>query len=137
MNVMRELAKSAARYTWAMSLFSVQQAANVLTLSNCRQPGHKANEAFFSVKQAAENEFGDLVFGAFQIGDEVQQGLTNIFFDTLTLQAFNPNYISSLTSAVADQSQDTLQTFSSTESARLAWQTLRNNYEVFNLVKHV
>ena len=38
---MRELAKSAANYTWAMSLFGVQQAANLLALSNCRQPGAK------------------------------------------------------------------------------------------------
>jgi len=134
---MRELAKSAARYTWAMSLFGVQQAANVLMPSNFRQPTRKANPAFFSVKQSAENEFDDIVFAAFQVGDEVQRGLTNIFFDTLALRTLNPSYISRLTSAVVEQSQDTLQTFSSTESARLAWQTLRNNYEVFNLVKHV
>src|ERR1044071_577229 len=134
---MRELAESAARYTWAMSIFGVQQAANVLTLSNCPPSARKANAAFFSVTQAAENEFDDLVFAAYQIGDEVQRGLTDIFFDTVTLQAFNPNYISTLTSAVVEQSQYSFQTFSSTESARLAWQTLRNNYEVFNLVKHV
>ncbi|HKG80863.1 MAG TPA: hypothetical protein VKA78_15610 [Pyrinomonadaceae bacterium] len=133
---MRELTKSALSYTWAMSVFGLQQAANVLTLSNGRQP-RRANSACFSVRQATQNEFGDLVFAAYQVGDEVQRGLTEIFFDTVTLQAFNPNYLSMLTSAVTDQSQDTLQTFSSTENARLAWQTLRNNYEVFNLVKHV
>jgi hypothetical protein len=134
---MRELAKSAARYTWAMSLFGVQQAANVLMPSSFREPARKANAAFFSVKQAAENQFDDILFAAFQVGDEVQRGLTNVFFDTLTFRTLNPNYISSLTSAVVQESQDTLKTYSSTESARLAWQTLRNNYEVFNLVKHV
>ncbi|HSE19902.1 MAG TPA: hypothetical protein VLB46_22765 [Pyrinomonadaceae bacterium] len=126
---MRELAKSAARYTWAMSLFGVQQAANVLA-------PRKADAAFFSVTQAAENEFDDLVFAAYQVGDEVQRGLTEIVFDTVTLQALNPGYISMLTSAVVEQSQESFQTFSSTENARLAWQTLKNNYEVFNLVKH-
>jgi len=134
---MRELAKSAVRYTWAMSLFGVQQAANVLALSNCRQPGRKANAAFFSVKQAAEIQFDDLIFAAYEVGDEVQRGLTEIFFDTVTLRALNPGYVSTLTSAVVEQSQDTVKTFSSTERARLAWQTLKNNYEVFNLVKHV
>jgi len=134
---MRELAKSAFSYTWAMSLFSVQQAANMLALSNCRQPGHKANAAFFSVKQAAETQFDDLVFAAYEVGDELQRGLTNLLFDTATLQALRPNYISALTTAAVDQSQDSLSTFSSTERARLALQTLRNNYEVFNLVKHV
>jgi hypothetical protein len=134
---MRELAKSAASYTWAMSVFGVQQAANVLALSNCRQPGRKANAAFYSVNQSAQIELGDIIFAAYEVGDEVQRGLTNIFFDTLTLRALNPNYVSRLTSAVIEQSQDTLQTFSSTDRARLAWQTLKNNYEVFNLVKHV
>jgi len=134
---MRELAKSAVRYTWAMSLFGVQQAANVLTPSSFRQPARRANSAFFSVKQAAEIEFEDIVFAAYQVGDEVQRGLADIFFDTVTLQAFHPNYLSNLTSAVVEQSQDTLQHFSSAENARLAWQELRNNYEVFNLVKHV
>ena len=127
---MRELVKSAARYTWAMSLFGAQQAANVIT-------PRKANAAFFSVKQTAENQFDDFIFAAFQAGDEVQRELTNIFFDTVTLKTLNPNYISTLTASVVQQSQDSLQTFSSTEGARLAWQTLRNNYEVFNLVKHV
>ena len=134
---MRELTKSAARYTWAMSLFGVQQAMNVLTPSSFRQPARRANSAFFSVKQAAEIQFDDLVFAAFEVGDEVQRGLTDIFFDAVTLQAFHPNYLSNLTSAVVEQSQDTLQHFSSAENARLAWKELRNNYEVFNLVKHV
>jgi hypothetical protein len=127
---MRELAKSAVGYTWAMSLFGVQQAVNVLT-------PRRVNSAFFSVKQAAEIQFDDIVFAAYEVGDEVQRGLTNIFFDALALQAFHPNYLSNLTSTVIEQSQDTLQHFSSAENVRLAWQELRNNYEVFNLVKQV
>src|ERR1051325_26546 len=118
--MMRELAKSAVRYTWAMSLFGIQQAANVLTPSSFQEPAPKANAAFFTVKRVTENEFDDLLSAAYQVGDEVQRGLTDIFFDTVTLQAFNPNYISTLTSAVVEQSQDSFQTFSSTENARLA-----------------
>jgi len=134
---MRELTESAVRYTWAMSLFGVQQAANMLMPSSFRQPTRKVNSALFSVKQAAEIQFGDLVFGAFEIGDEVQRGLTDFFFDTLTLRSLNPRYISALSSAVVNQSQDSMQAFSSTESVQLAWQTLKNNYEVFSLVKNV
>jgi hypothetical protein len=134
---MRELAKSAVRYTWAMSLLGIQQAANVLTQSNSQQTVRRANAALFSVNRATENEFDDLLSAAYQVGNEVQQGLTDVFFDTVTLQAFHSNYLSHLTAAVVDQSQDTLRTFSSAENTRLAWQTLRNNYEVFNLVKHV
>jgi hypothetical protein len=131
------LAKAAFSYTWAMSLFGVQQATNLLAPRDRRDPARDANSAFYSVKQSAENQFGDLIFGAFQIGDEVQRGLTNLFFDAVTLRALNPDYVSNLTSQVVAQSQDTLRTFSTTESTRLALQELRNNYEVFNLVKNV
>ena len=134
---MRELTKSTLSYAWAMSLFGVQQASNLLAPQDWRQPARRANSAFSSVKQAAQNQLGDLAFGAFQIGDEVGRGLTNLFFDALTLRAFDPRYVSRLTSEVAGQSQDTLRTFSSAENVRLAWQELRNNYEVFNLVKNV
>jgi hypothetical protein len=133
---MRDLTKSTLSYTWAMSLFNVQQAANLLAPER-GQPTRKANDAFYSVRQAAENQFNDLIFGAFQIGDEVQRGATNLFFDALTLRAFSPGYISRLTSEVTEQSRETLRLFSSGENVRLAWQELRNNYEVFNLVKHV
>lgn len=134
---MRELAKSAVSYTWGMSLFGVQQAMNILSPSNIRRPARKANDAFFTVKQAAENQFGDLAFAAFQVVDEVQRDLTDLLFATVTLRALNPAYVSRLTSAAVEQSQDTLRTFSSTENVRLAWVSLKNNYEVYNLVKHV
>jgi hypothetical protein len=134
---MRELTKAALSYTWAMSLFGVQQAANLLTPGDVREPTRRANDAFFSVKQSAENELGDLAFGAFQIGDEVQRGLTNLFFDILTLRAFDPRYVSDLSAQAAAQTQETLRAFSSSENLRLGWQGLRNNYQVFNLVKNV
>jgi hypothetical protein len=133
---MRDLTKSALSYTWAMSLFGAQQAANLLAPRRGRS-AREAQDACYSVRQSAQNQFGDLVFGAFQIGDEVQRGLTDLFFDTLTLRAFDPRYVSRLGSQVAAQAQDTARTFSSGENVRLAWQELRNNYEVFNLVKNV
>ena len=134
---MRDLTKSTLSYTWAMSLFGVQQAANLLAPPDRSEPTRKANGAFFSVKQSAENQFGDLAFAAFLVGDGVQRGLTNLFFDGLTLRVLDPRYVSNLTSQVAAQAQDTLRTYTAPDSLRLAWQMLRNNYEVFNLVKNV
>src|ERR1041385_9548094 len=84
---MRELAKSAVRYSWAMSWLGIQQAANVLTQSNSQQTVRRANAALFSVNRATENEFDDLLSAAYQVGNEVQQGLTDVFFDTVSLQA--------------------------------------------------
>src|ERR1051325_9585497 len=105
---MRDLTKATFSYTWAMSLFGLQQASNLLAPRDRAGRTREANAAFSSSSQAAENEFDSLLFGAFQIGDEVQRGLTNLFFDALTLRALDPRYISNITSQVAAQSQDTL-----------------------------
>jgi len=134
---MLELTKSTLSYSWAMSLFGVQQAANLIVPQSPGQPTREVNAASYSVTQATENQFNDLIFGAFQIGDDTQRFLVDLMFDALTLRAFTPGYVYRLTSAIVSQSQDTLRTFSSTEGISLAWQELRNNYEVFNLVKNV
>lgn len=131
---MLELTKSAISYSWAMSLFSVQQVANLLTPRHVSEPTRKADAASYSVTQATQNQFSDLILGGFQIGDEAQRYLVSLMFDTLTLRAFAPSYVSRMTSDIVEQSRDTLRVFTSAENARLAWQELKNNYEVFNLV---
>jgi hypothetical protein len=133
---MLELTKSAISYSWAMSLFGSQQLANLVAPADRRDPTRRAAAAFYSVTQATQNQFDDLVFASFQIGDEVQRGLVDLAFDTLTLRAFAPSYVSRLTSDIGEQSRDTLRVFTSAANARLAWQELKNNYEVFNLVKN-
>ncbi len=132
---MRELSKSALSYSWAMSLFGVQELANILT-PRC-DATRKAQAAFYSVTQATQDEFNDLFQAAFQVGDYLQRGFVDLTFDFLTLRAFNPRYITRLTSDIAEQSQETLKAFTPGENCRLTWREFMNNYEVYNLVKHV
>jgi len=134
---MLELTKSAISYSWAMSLFSAQQLSNLVNPGDLRHPGHRAEAASYFVTQATHNQFNSLIFGGFLIGDEVQRALVDLAFDALTFRAFSPPYISRLASNIVAQSQDTLGLFTSAENARLAWQELGNNYEVFNLVANV
>ena len=134
---MYELTKSAMSYSWAMSLFAVQQMTNLLLPADCTQPTRRVNAGSYSLTQASQQQLNDLLFGAFQIGDDVQRGVVDLMFDTATCRAFTPAYLSRLTANIVAQSQETLRVFTSLENARLAWQELRNNYEVFNLVKHV
>jgi len=61
----------------------------------------------------------------------------DLMFDVVTLQAFNPNYVARLTNDAAEQSRETLRVLAPGEDCRLAWQELRNKYEVFTLVKNV
>jgi hypothetical protein len=132
---MRDLSKSALSYSWAMSLFGVQAFAD--TLAPREERTRKAQAAFYSVTQAAGDEFNDLLWAAFQVGDELQREFVDRTFDFLTLRAFHPRYIARLTSDIAGQSRETLRAFTPGENCRLNWREFMNNYEVYNLVRHV
>lgn len=136
---MLELTKSAIRYSWAMSLFGTQQLANLVTPGDLRDPTRRVNAASYPVTQAVQTELNDsdLIFGAFLLGDDAQRALVDLAFDSLTLRIFTPGYIAKLTQDVSIQWKETRRVFSSVESARLGWEELKNNFEVFRLVKNV
>jgi hypothetical protein len=79
---MREFTKSMTSYTWAMSLFGLQQMINVF------RPG-KATESFNHVTKAAEDQFGDALKATFRAGDNLQKGLVDVTFGVLTLGMFD------------------------------------------------
>lgn len=81
---MREFTKSMTSYTWAMSLFGLQQMINVF------RPG-KATDAFNNVTKATEDQFGDALSATFLAGDNLQRGLVDLTFGVLTLGMFNRN----------------------------------------------
>jgi haloalkane dehalogenase len=73
---MRELTKTALRFSWSFSLFGVQQLANVFTPS-------RAARAFDCAARTMEQELGDALKAAFRAGDSLQSELVD-----LTLGAF-------------------------------------------------
>lgn len=75
---MREFTKSMMSYTWAMSLFGVQQMVNVFRPS-------KAVESFDNVTDATNEELGDALKATFRAGDNLQKGLVDLTFSFLTL----------------------------------------------------
>src|ERR1041384_2109439 len=87
---MREFTKSMMSYSWAMSLFGVQQMLNMMTPQN-RQRGHPATNAFNSVTQVTEEEFNGAIKAAFTAGDNIQRGLVDLTFGLLSFGMFDPN----------------------------------------------
>jgi hypothetical protein len=61
----------------------------------------------------------------------------DLIFDLMSLRAFDPRYLARLTTDVASQSAETARTLMPGESCQLAVRQLRNNLDVFNLVKNV
>lgn len=67
---MRDLTQSMLRFSWAMSLFGVQQMANLLTPS-------RAAKAFEDVARAAEGELGQALRQTFRAGDAAQRNIVD------------------------------------------------------------
>ena len=66
---MREFTKSMTSYTWAMSLFGLQQMIAPF------RPA-KATESFNRVTKATEEQFGDALKATFRAGDNLQKDLS-------------------------------------------------------------
>src|SRR5947209_14603370 len=98
---MREFTKSMMSYTWAMSLFGVQQMANAFRPS-------KATESFDNVTKATRDEFGEALRATFRAGDNLQRGLVDLTFGVFTFGMFDRRGASGATSDVGRQSAEAL-----------------------------
>ena len=79
---MRGFTKSMTSYTWAMSLFGLQQMVNVF------RPA-KAADSFDHVTKATEEELGGALKATFRAGDNLQRGFVDVTFGVLTLGMFD------------------------------------------------
>ncbi|MCA1632290.1 MAG: hypothetical protein LC802_00895 [Acidobacteria bacterium] len=78
---MRDFIKSTLRFSWAMSLFGVQQLEN-LAEDSSRQ-GDKTVTAFDSLTQATEGQLGGAVKDAFESGHRLQSRVVDAVFGAL------------------------------------------------------
>lgn len=98
---MRDLTKSMITFSWAMSLFGVQQIANILS------PG-KATESLNKVTEATKKEFGGAIDASFRAGDNLQRGLVDATFSMFSPRILNPNHWIRMTSDAAQQTMEVL-----------------------------
>jgi hypothetical protein len=97
---MRELTRSVASFSWALSLFGVGQVANLLS-------PRRAADALGSVARAAEGTLGPGLRSAFQTGDRLQQAVVDVSF-RLAGQGSTPPSNTPGGSAVGSASPDLL-----------------------------
>jgi hypothetical protein len=75
---MRELTRSVASFTWAMSLFGVEQMANLMS-------PRRAADAFGAVARSAEGSLGPGLRSAFETGDRLQRAMVDASFSLVGL----------------------------------------------------
>ncbi|SRR5690242_2620075 len=76
---MREFTKSVLSYTWATSVFGVQQVLNLVTPQGSR-PNHPATEAFDNATRCTAEGFGDFMRATYRLGDNLQRGMVDVMF---------------------------------------------------------
>jgi hypothetical protein len=78
---MRDLIKSTLRFSWAMSLFGVQQLKNVG--EDSRERNDRTAGAFENVTEASEEQLTGVIKNAFKAGDELQSGVVDMILGGL------------------------------------------------------
>jgi hypothetical protein len=75
---MRNLTRSVASFSWAMSLFGVEQMANLIS-------PRRAADAFGAVARSAQGVLGPGLRSAFQTGDRLQRSMVDLSFSLVGL----------------------------------------------------
>ncbi len=95
---MRDLIKSTLRFSWAMSLFGVQQLENVI--EDPSQQTNRTASAFDSLSRATQGQLQGAVKDAFTAGDRLQSGVVDTILGALPNQ---PQTTSSTTTPAGTQ----------------------------------
>lgn len=93
---MRDLTKSINSFTWAMSLFGLEQMVNVL------RPG-KAAASMDAVAEAAERQLGDVMKSTFRAGDNLQRGMVDTAFGMFSPEMLDPSRWAKMASKTAER----------------------------------
>src|SRR5262245_40841436 len=75
---MRDLTKSMTTFTWAMSVFGIQQMITLLGVGG--DQGERCAESFNNVSQAAANTLGSSLRSVYGAGDRLQSGIVDTIF---------------------------------------------------------
>jgi hypothetical protein len=103
---MREFTKSMMSYTWAMSMFGVQQVFNLLAPQQDGNQTVKAAEAFDNVTNATVETLDNTLGAAFRAGDDLQKGMLDLMFGGFSGGGFNPDRWVRMGSDVMHQMSD-------------------------------
>ena len=95
---MRDFFRSALRFSWAMSLFGVQQLENLVADSS--QGQNKTATAFETITQATEQQLSGVVKDAFKAGDQLQSEMVDAMFAAIPGQ---PQPAASMTAPAGSQ----------------------------------
>ncbi len=90
---MRELAKSLFRFSWAMSLFGIEQMGNVMFPSRSGDREDRVKGALNDVTDATEAAFSERTKSVFESGDKLQGEMVDAMFDAFKDENTSPSNV--------------------------------------------
>lgn len=107
---MREVAKSMIRFSWAMSLFGLEQIGNVLRERKDEDESRekRISDALDSVSEATDRSFAERMHDLFEAGDRLQQEMVDLVFDVLDSDSIKPERVMDRAAEAAERSADRL-----------------------------
>jgi hypothetical protein len=104
---MRELTKSLTSFSWALSLFGVQQVLNLLR-NPLPRADHPAARELGTAARASEQQLGGTLDRIFRAGDQVQRSAIDLAFGLVSPDALDASRITALSADMLRQSTSAL-----------------------------
>ena len=105
---MRDLAKSFISFSWAMSLFGLEQIGNLVSRDKTGNDEDKAENAFKNVTEATEGAFSERAKSMFESGDKLQREMVDAVFDVFKVSTTEPNKVMDKVADVMERSADAI-----------------------------
>lgn len=135
-----EFIKSLTRFSWAMSLFGVNQLANTFLSSCLGQPTNKSRNviaAMDAITDATQEEFNEASKLAFRAGEQLQISMVDVMYSAFTFDESTSRYATKLVFDLMQQSAEAFRLFIPEGESRLALQEFKNKLQAYSLFEYV
>lgn len=105
---MRETAKSMLRFSWALSVFGLEQVAKLLRESDSGHRGERIREAFDTLSAATGEQLGGRTRNLYDAGDKLQAESVDLLFDMVRPGNWNPDKVMDRAADFAERSAEAL-----------------------------
>ncbi len=114
---MRELAKSMMRFSWAMSLFGMDQLSTLVSKDEDDESQEsKVTSSFDNVSTTTGSHFSSRTRNLYDSGDKFQGEMVDVVFDFFSADSWSPRDVLNRAADIAENSADALRRAADDES---------------------
>jgi hypothetical protein len=105
---MREVAKSFASFSWALSMFTLEQLTNLVSEERSGNRKERLTAAFDSMTRATSEVLSERTRAIFDSGDRLQEEMVDLTFDVFRPESWSPEKILDRAADFAESTADAI-----------------------------